>query len=189
MKYREPDEDLLAGIARNDAAAVREMVGRKLPRILALATRILGDRAEAEDIAQETFVRTWRQAPRWETGRARFDTWLYGVALNLCRDRMRRTREVYTAEPPDTIDPGPLPDHALDDRDTVRTVKSALAMLPERQREAIVLQYYEELSNSEAAAAMGITVEALESLLARGRRRLRACLEKADTSGRRKLNT
>jgi RNA polymerase sigma-70 factor (ECF subfamily) len=177
LKSRETDEDLLARVARNDGAAVREIVGRKLPRIVALAVRVLGDRMEAEDIAQETFVRLWRQASRWETGRARFDTWLYGVALNLCRDRLRRRREIYAAEPPDMVDPAPLPDHALDDRDKARTIESALAMLPERQREAIVLQYYEELSNIDAAAIMGISVEALESLLARGRRNLRAFLE------------
>ncbi len=177
LKSRETDEDLLARIARNDGAAVREMVGRKLPRILAVAVRILGDRVEAEDIAQETFIRIWRQASRWESGRARFDTWLYGVALNLCRDRLRRRREVYIAEPPETADPGPPPDRGLEDGDTLRTVEAALAMLPERQREALVLQYYEELSNTEAAAAMGVSIEALESLLARGRRNLRAFLE------------
>jgi RNA polymerase sigma-70 factor (ECF subfamily) len=177
LKSRETDEDLLARVARNDGAAVREMVGRKLPRLLALAVRILGDRVEAEDIAQETFIRLWRQAPHWETGRARFDTWLYGVALNLCRDRLRRRKEIYTAEPPETADPGPLPDRGIQDGDTARTVETALAMLPERQREAIVLQYYEELSNIEAAAVMGVTVEALESLLARGRRNLRVFLE------------
>lgn len=180
MKHRETDEDLLARVARNDAAAVREIVGRKLPRVLALAVRVVGDRVEAEDIAQETFIRIWRQAPRWESGRARFDTWLYGVALNLCRDRLRRRRILYTAEPPDMVDPGPLPDHGIHGDDAARMVESALATLPERQREAIVLQYYEELSNSDAAAVMGISVEALESLLARGRRSLRAWLEKAD---------
>lgn len=180
LKHRETDEDLLARVARNDAAAVREIVGRKLPRVLALAVRVVGDREEAEDIAQETFIRIWRQAPRWESGRARFDTWLYAVALNLCRDRLRRRRILYTAEPPDMVDPGPLPDHGIHGDDAARMVESALATLPERQREAIVLQYYEELSNSDAAAVMGISVEALESLLARGRRSLRAWLEKAD---------
>lgn len=177
MKSRETDEDLLARIACNDAAAVREMVGRKLPRLLAVATRILGDRVEAEDVAQETFIRLWRQAPRWKAGRARFDTWLYGVALNLCRDRLRRRKEIYTAEPPEMADPGPLPDNGLHAGDTARTVETALSLLPERQREAVVLQYYEELSNIEAAAVMGVTVEALESLLARGRRNLRIFLE------------
>ncbi len=180
MTGRETDEDLLARIARSDSAAVREMVARKLPRLLALAARILGDRMEAEDVAQEAFLRIWRQAPHWETGRARFDTWLYAIALNLCRDRLRRRREVYVVDPPETADPSSAPDQRLHARDNTRTVESALAMLPERQRQAIVLQYYEELSNIDAAAVMGISVEALESLLARARRNLRACLENAD---------
>lgn len=180
MASRETDEDLLARIARSDSAAVREMVARKLPRLLALAARILDDRMEAEDIAQEAFLRIWRQASRWEAGNARFDTWLYAVALNLCRDRLRRRREIYAAELPETADTGPPPDRGLHDSDKSRVVASALAMLPERQREAIVLQYYEELSNVEAAAVMGISVDALESLLARARRNLRACLEDAD---------
>ena len=180
MTSRETDEDLLARIARSDSAAVREMVARKLPRLLALAARILGDRMEAEDIAQEAFLRIWRQAGRWETGRARFDTWLYGIALNLCRDKLRRRQDVYAAELPETADPGPLPDGGLHDGDKIRMVESALAALPERQREAVVLQYYEELSNIQAAAVMGISVEALESLLARARRNMRACLENAD---------
>lgn len=181
LTSRETDEDLLARIARSDNAAVREMVARKLPRLLALAARVLGDRMEAEDVAQEAFLRIWRQAPRWENGRARFDTWLYAIVLNLCRDRLRRRREIYAAEPPETADPNSAPDRGLYDRDDIRTVESALAMLPERQREAIVLQYYEEFSNIEAAAVMGISVEALESLLARARRSLRAWLEKTDT--------
>jgi RNA polymerase sigma-70 factor, ECF subfamily len=180
LTSRETDEELLARIACSDSAAVQEMIARKLPRLLALAGRILGDRMEAEDVAQESFLRIWRQAPRWETGRARFDTWLYAIAVNLCRDRLRRHREVYTAEPPEAADPSSAPDRGLHDRETVRTVESALAKLPERQREAIVLQYYEELSNIEAAAVMGISIEALESLLARARRTLRAHLENAD---------
>lgn len=177
---RETDEDLLARIARSESTAVRQMVTRKLPRLLALAARVLGDRMEAEDVAQEAFLRIWQQAPRWEIGRASFETWLYAVALNLCRDRLRRRREVYAAEPPDMTDPSSEPDRGLHDRDNIRTVESALARLPERQREAIVLQYYEELSNIEAAAVMGVSVDALESLLARGRRSLRAFLENAD---------
>lgn len=180
MTGRETDEDLLVRIARGDEVAIREMVARKLPRLLSLATRVLGDRVEAEDVAQEAFLRIWRQAPRWQAGRARFDTWLYGVALNLCRDRLRRRREIYTAEPPETIDPHGGPGRGLDDSESSRSVEAALARLPERQREAIVLQYYEELSNIEAAAVMGISIEALESLLARGRRNLRVHLEDID---------
>ena len=177
---RETDEDVLARIARSDSAAVREMVARKLPALLALATRILGDRTEAEDVTQEAFLRIWQQAPNWETGRARFDTWLYAVASNLCRDRLRRRRELYAAEPPETADPNSAPDRGLQAKDNAVTVECALAMLPDRQREVVVLQYYEQLSNIKAAAVMGISVEALESLLARARRNLRAYLENAD---------
>lgn len=180
MTSRETDEALLTRIARSDSAAIREMVVRKLPPLLALAARILGDRMEAEDIAQEAFLRIWRQAPHWQAGRARFDTWLYTIALNLCRDRLRRRREVYAAELPETADSSSAPDRRLHDSDQTRTVESALEMLPERQREAIVLQYYEELSNIEAATVMGISVEALESLLARARRNLRVHLENAN---------
>jgi RNA polymerase sigma-70 factor (ECF subfamily) len=172
------DEDLLVRIGRNEPAAVRDMVARKLPRLLALASRILGDRIEAEDVAQEAFLRIWRQAPNWQPGQARFETWLHRVVLNLCYDRLRQRREESVAAPPDRPDPGPAPDHALGERAEQKQIESALAALPERQRAAIVLQYYQELSNIEAADVMGVSVEALESLLARARRNLRAYLER-----------
>ena len=172
----DPDLELLGRIGSGDAAAVRTMVERKLRRLLALATRMLGDPIEAEDIAQECFVRLWRQAPQWRPGGARVDTWLHRVALNLCYDRLRKRREIMVELLPDGPDPGQAPNSALDDADRVGEVAAVLQALPERQREAIVLQYYQELSNIEAAAAMEISVEALESLLARARRRLRMLL-------------
>lgn len=176
----ETDEELLARIGRKDPAAVRAMVVRKLPRLLALAARMLGDRIEAEDVAQETFLRIWREAPHWQSGRAPFDAWLYRVTLNLCYDRLRGRREKLMAEPPERADPGPAPDHELCQDAERRRVAAALASLPDRQREAVVLQYYQELSNIEAAAVMEISVEALESLLARARRSLRAYLRQDD---------
>jgi len=172
----DPDEDLLMRIADGDPAASRALVARKLPRILGLAQRMLGDKTEAEDVAQEAFLRVWRQAPKWRPGQARFDTWLHRVSLNLCYDRLRRRREIPTEDPPDLADDGPAPDRGLEARDTGRRVGAALARLPDRQREAIVLCHYQELGNIEAAAIMGVTVEALESLLSRGRRSLRAAL-------------
>jgi len=172
----DPDEDLLMQIADGDPAASRALVARKLPRILGLAQRMLGDKTEAEDVAQEAFLRVWRQAPKWRPGQARFDTWLHRVSLNLCYDRLRRRREIPTDDPPDLADDGPAPDRGLEARDTGRRVGAALARLPDRQREAIVLCHYQELGNIEAAAIMGVTVEALESLLSRGRRSLRAAL-------------
>jgi RNA polymerase sigma-70 factor (ECF subfamily) len=180
LSERDPDAELIAGVGRQEPAAVRTLVARKLPRLLALATRMLGDRMEAEDVAQEAFVRIWKQAPRWREGEARFDTWLHRVALNLCYDRLRAHREEPADELPDTADsaadPAGAPDAQLDAQSRDARVRAALAALPARQREALVLNYYQELSNIEAAALMGITVEALESLLARARRSLRAQL-------------
>ena len=173
----DPDLALLLRVGRGDAAAARAMVARKLPRLLALATRMLGDAAEAEDVAQESFMRLWRQASGWRAGGARFDTWLHRVALNLCYDRLRRRREIVVEAVPDRPDPGPAPDAGVEERDSSSRVAVALQALPERQREAIVLAYYLEMSNIEAASAMDISVEALESLLSRARRKLRTLLE------------
>ncbi|MEN5146235.1 RNA polymerase sigma factor [Brevundimonas diminuta] len=172
----DPDEDLVRRVGEGDPAAVQAMVARKLPRMLTLAQRMLGDAAEAEDVAQEAMLRAWRQAPRWTPGQARFDTWLHRVGLNLCYDRLRRRREIATDVFPERIDDGPAPDRGLLAAETGAQVQAALSRLPERQREAIVLCHYQELGNIEAAALMEISVEALESLLSRGRRALRIAL-------------
>jgi RNA polymerase sigma-70 factor (ECF subfamily) len=172
----DPDEDLVRRVGQGDPAAIQAMVARKLPRMLALAQRMLGDAAEAEDVAQEAMLRAWKQAPRWQPGKAKFDTWLHRVGLNLCYDRLRRRRETPTAAPPDRPDEGPAPDHGLLSAELGLRVDAALRRLPERQRESIVLCHYQELSNIEAADLMKISVEALESLLSRGRRALRLAL-------------
>lgn len=170
----DPDEDMIRRISAGDMAAVQAMVARKLPRILALATRMLGDPAEAEDVAQETFMRIWRHASGWRQGHARFDTWVHRVALNLCYDRLRRRREWTTDELPEVADEAALPDALPGDDE--RRVRTALQRIAPRQREAIVLVYYQDLSNIEAASAMQVSVDALESLLARGRRAMQAML-------------
>ena len=175
LRGRDADDDLVMRAGRGDQRAIRALVSHKGPRIFALATRMLGDMAEAEDVVQEAFLRTWRFAPKWQPGAARFDTWLHRVALNLCYDRLRR--RVSTVElAPDQLDTGPPPDRGLHAQDIGRRVDMALQGLSTRQREAVILCHYQELSNIEAAKVMEISVEALESLLARGRRALRQAL-------------
>lgn len=172
----DPDEDLVRRVGQGDPAAIQAMVARKLPRMLALAQRMLGDAVEAEDVAQEALLRAWKQAPRWTPGKAKFDTWLHRVGLNLCYDRLRKRREIVTDVVPDGPDPGPAPDRGLLAAELGARVDRALMALPERQREAVVLCHYQELSNIEAAGLMAVSIEAMESLLSRGRRTLRQAL-------------
>ena len=170
----DPDEELVRRVGAGDPAAVQTLVARKLPRILALAVRMLGDATEAEDVAQETFLRIWRHASSWRRGNARFDSWIHRVTLNLCYDRLRRRRQWVTDDLPEMVDPSTLPD-AHPQEDALR-VEQALQGIAPRQREAIILVYYQEMSNIEAAATLQISVDALESLLSRGRRSLQTIL-------------
>jgi RNA polymerase sigma-70 factor (ECF subfamily) len=170
------DDALLARIARGDGAAVRLLVRAKLPRVLGLATRMLKDVGEAEDVAQEAFLRVWGHASRWQPGDAAFDTWLHTVTLNLCRDRLRKRVEPPTDAIGERADSAPTAETTLIDAERGRRVVSAIQSLPDRQREAIILAHYQGLSNPDVAAIMGASVEAVESLLARGRRALRQIL-------------
>ncbi|MGN6365742.1 RNA polymerase sigma factor [Asticcacaulis taihuensis] len=172
----DPDEVLLERIARGDMAAVSALVSRKLPRLLSLGRRMLNDPAEAEDVAQETLVRTWKQAATWVPGRARIDTWMHRVALNLCYDRLRRRKDSVSPDDVEIIDDAAGPSVQLEQAQTAQALQKALAQLPERQRTAITLNYFQEMSNIEAAAIMGVSIEALESLLARARRTLRTLM-------------
>ena len=103
----DPDEDLVRRVGQGDPAAIQALVARKLPRMMALANRMLGDAVEAEDVAQEAMLRAWKQAPRWTPGTAKFDTWLHRVGLNLCYDRLRRRREMPTDTPMPATPPRP----------------------------------------------------------------------------------
>ena len=157
---------------------------RHAPRVFALARRMLGETAEAEDVTQETMLRLWKIAPAWEAERAALATWLYRVASNLCIDRLRRRRhvgrhvghEAGTGALPELPDDGPGPECRLQARDRAEALAAALAALPERQRLAIVLRHIEERSNPETARILDTSVEAVESLLARARRDLAARL-------------
>ncbi|HBK54957.1 MAG TPA: RNA polymerase sigma factor [Xanthomonadales bacterium] len=173
----DPDADLVAAIARGERAAMATLMNRHLGRLHGLCQRLLGTGAEADDAVQETFLQAWRRAHRWRPGEARFATWLHTVAINRCRDRLRRrTREDIRDDiEPDEVagDPAIGPEASLAREQSQRQVRAALAELPERQREALILCLHQGMAQSEAAAVLGISEHALESLLARARRHLR----------------
>lgn len=167
------DAELLARFAGGDQEAARILTDQLLPGALRQAWRMLGDQNEAEDVAQEAMLRLWRQAPDWRAGEARISTWLYRVIHNLCIDRLRRRRPSVTIEDvPEPVDPEPSVLMRMAQTETSRAVAAAIADLPERQRQAIVLRHFEAWSNPEIGEALDCSVEAVESLLARGRRTL-----------------
>ncbi|QFT45480.1 ECF RNA polymerase sigma factor SigW [Roseivivax sp. THAF40] len=176
----ESDEALLARIAGGDAAAARALSLRLAPRVLAHAHRMLGDRAEAEDVTQEALLRLWRFAPDWRDGQAKVSTWLYRVTANLCIDRQRKQRTTGLDAVPEVADDRMSVADELTARDRARALQEALLELPDRQRQAVVLKHIEGCATREIAQIMDIGPRAAESLIARGRRALDARL-----SGRR----
>lgn len=174
------DEALMILYANGDRLAALSLTRRITPRVMAYASRLLsGDRAEAEDVAQETMLRLWRIAPEWRQGEAKVTTWAYRVATNLCTDRLRsRQRRGRTTldDAPEMPDPGLSEVERLVETDRARALDAALNLLPERQRQAVVLRHIEGLSNPDIAAIMDLGVEAVESLTARGKHTLASLL-------------
>ena len=168
------DEELMARIGDGDHAAYSVLVDRHLGRCVGFAHRMLGNRHDAEEIAQEAFLRVWKHAPIWRAEGAKFTTWLYRVVVNLGIDRKRRPVQAPLEAAGDPVDPVADVAGAAERVDQSQHVAAAMAALPESQRTALVLCYYEELSNAEAAMVMGTSVKAVESLLVRARRTLRA---------------
>jgi RNA polymerase sigma-70 factor (ECF subfamily) len=178
----EAGEDLArlrAALAAGDRAAFERVVREHYDRVYRIAWRMLGGPADAEDVAQEAFVRLWQGAHRLrEAGSLR--AWLAKVASNLAVDRLRRRRPEISGELPEVADPAEDPERQAERQATAAVVDAAIAALPERQRIAIVLTYYEELTNAEVAGALEVSIEAVESLLARARRTLKERLAAMD---------
>lgn len=168
------DETLLAAYAAGNATAARVLSDRHVPRILSFASRLLGgDRAEAEDVVQDAMLRLWKIAPEWREGEAKVSTWLFRVTSNLCTDRLRKSgRGVDIAAVPEPEDGAPSAAQKMQQASRLDALQAALTQLPERQRQAVVLRHIEGFSNPEIAEVMDIGVEAVESLTARGKRRL-----------------
>ncbi|MBB4021006.1 RNA polymerase sigma-70 factor (ECF subfamily) [Confluentimicrobium naphthalenivorans] len=170
------DEALLVLYGNGDEAAARALTLRMTPRALGFAMRMLGDMAEAEDVAQEAMLRLWRVAPEWRQGEAKVTTWLFRVVANLCTDRLRKARGVALDSVPEPEDDAPGAEARLLAASRARALDEALLTLPERQRQAVVLRHIEGLANPEIAEVLEISVEAVESLTARGKRALAAVL-------------
>lgn len=172
------DAELLLRLAANDEAAFRLLVERHIDRAFGIALRLLGSRADAEDVVQDTMLKVWTHRGQWEPGRAKFSTWLYRVVTNRCIDLRRRPRTDDVDAVPEPMD-GTLDAFNTMQRDEVtRLLETAMQRLPEQQRVAVILSYHENMSNGEIADVMSTTVAAVESLLKRGRQQLREILRR-----------
>jgi RNA polymerase sigma-70 factor, ECF subfamily len=173
----DPLAKLVEKAGRGDRGAAKMLVEATSSKIWRIAWRLLRNSTEAEDVTQEALIRLWKVVPNWKPGRAKIETWLHQVTTNLCFDRLRKAgRFVEDSAIAEPTDPAPLPGVKLQGDALRARIDSALAALPHRQRAAIILTHYEELSGKDASAILDISVEALESLLARARRTLRLAL-------------
>lgn len=171
-----PDDALLVLFANGDSDAARALNVRLTPRAFAQAMRLLGNRAEAEDVAQDAMMRLWKIAPDWRQGEAKVTTWLYRVVANLCTDRLRRRPSVAIDAIPEPEDGQASAAEGMQDEARNSALYQALDQLPDRQKQAVVLRHIEGLGNPEIADIMEISTEAVESLTARGKRALAAAL-------------
>jgi RNA polymerase sigma-70 factor (ECF subfamily) len=175
----ESDETLLRRTAAGDQPAFRELARRHAARALAVAQRIVGNAGDAEEVVQDALLRIWRHAPSWRPAEARVATWIYRIVVNLAIDRTRRRRPAFVSidAAGDRADAAPDPHAVAEARELRRWMEAAIEALPERQRAALALCYFEEIDCAEAAAVMQISVGAMEALLVRARRTLRKRLD------------
>ena len=164
-------------VQTGDQQAYTRLLDRHLDRVHAYIFRMTNNRADAEDIAQETFLRVWHRARTFKPGRVRFTTWLHRIAHNLCVDAFRKRRDTVDTEVDAMADGAPTADELSAAEERRRAVHAGIASLPERQRSALVLCQLQGRSNREAAEIIGVSVHALESLIARARRTLKTRLQ------------
>jgi RNA polymerase sigma-70 factor (ECF subfamily) len=166
----------MRAIAAGDQDAFARLIGREAPRLLRFAQGVLGDLEEAEDVVQDTLMRLWQNASNWRP-EARIGTWLHTICYNAAVDRLRR-RRLFVDERllEDFADEADLAETRLVRAETVRSVREAIEQLPERQRTAVLLFHFQDMAQRDAAAVMGVSDTAFESLLARARRQMRRWL-------------
>ena len=180
------DEELVARSIGGDSESFNELVLRWERPIYALAYRTIGREEDARDVCQETFLRAFRALPGFR-GQAKFSSWLYRIALNLCRDWIRRERRTPIVQPPEDVDVMELaaasqPSESIEDlvarKDLSRAVERAMALLPDEQRTAIVLKEYHGLTFQEIAELLGCPLSTVKTRLYQGLTVLRRELAK-----------
>lgn len=174
------DDELLERMRADDSQAYRVLVERHIDRAYGLALRILKNPADAEDVVQDSFVKAWSNRQAWQAGRAKFGTWLYRVIVNRCVDLHRAPKGEWIDDVPELADDAEDSITSIHKRQVYGQLEDALERLPAQQRVAVVLSYYEEMANAEIADVMGASISAVESLLKRGRQRLRELLRRAE---------
>jgi len=152
------------------------LMDRRMSSLHALASRLLGDPIMAEDVCQFTFLKLWDEVPKWTEGKAKLMTWMCRVATNKCLDILRKKGPIYTDQLPDVVNPSGGAVERLIENETQLSLRKAIDLLPERQRTAIILCYFEDLSQKEAAEMLDIGEKAYESLLSRARKHLKMYL-------------
>ncbi|QOZ08883.1 RNA polymerase sigma factor [Bradyrhizobium sp. CCBAU 51765] len=172
------DSELLDRLATGDEVAFRMLVERHIDRAYAIALRIVGNAADAEDVVQDSMLKIWSHRGRWQHGRAKFSTWLYRVISNRCIDLRRKPRTENVEAVPEVADNQPGAVELIERNELNDMLELAMQRLPEQQRVAVILSYHENMSNGEIAQVMDTTVAAVESLLKRGRQQLRQLLRK-----------
>jgi len=190
------DEELMAAVAQGDRRAYDALVRAHLPAITRYSLRMLGNGRDIEDVAQETFLRLWVNAKKWDPGKAKLSTWLHRITHNLCIDLLRKQQRVLLGERFDEeLDSNsnfdrslrnavveqakeePSSQQMIEKDSELSALNMAISKLPETQRSALLLCHYQGFSNKEAADITGLSVRALESLMARAKRSLRTQME------------
>ena len=184
MNDRTEDARLMARVASGDEAAFVVLAERHVGRAHAVAARMLSSREDAEEVVQDALGRVWRHAARFDAGRSAFGTWFYRIVANGCLDRLRRKgfsskggMTIDIDDAPQIADGAATAEAGLVAAGRTQAVKAAVAALPERQRLAIVLCYFEEMPQADAARVMGMNLKAVEALLFRARQSLKSGLK------------
>ena len=175
------DDALLALIAKGREDAFQTLVERHVDRGYAVAYRILQNGPDAEDVVQDAFLQVWTRREMWQSGRAKFSTWLFRVVSNRCIDLLRKPKAETVDELPELEDDACDQSQDLERQEATEFLEQAMMKLPDQQRIALVFSYNENMSNGEIAEIMDTTVSAVESLLKRGRQKLRQLLKKQGT--------